>query len=142
MSDELKPPPNVSGQVGYRNPPEHTRFKKGQSGNPKGRPKGSLNMATVLARTLHEKVIINENGQRKVVTKLEAAIKQLVNKAAAGDLRALQHLASLVQSAEDQAAQTPPADAFLSEDDQKVVQGILERFANAHGDKENANNSR
>ena len=78
--------------VGYRSPPEATRFKKGVSGNPRGRPKGSLNVATVLTKTLRERVTITENGRRKTVTKLEAALKQLVNKAAAGDLRALHHL--------------------------------------------------
>jgi Family of unknown function (DUF5681) len=140
MDDSGKREELNAGKVGYRNPPKHTRFKKGESGNPKGRPKGTLNMATVLARTLREKVIINENGQRKVVTKLEAAVKQLVNKAASGDLRALRHLAGLVLSAEEQAAQTPRADAPLSEDDQKVVQGILQRFENAHeGGEEDAN---
>ena len=117
-------------EVGFGKPPAGTRFQKGQSGNPKGRPKGRLNMATVLARTLREKVVINENGQRKVITKLEAAVKQLVNKAASGELRALRHLADLVASAEERAAQAPAADAAISEDDQEVVQGILERFGN------------
>jgi hypothetical protein len=119
-------------RVGYRNPPLHTQFRKGQSGNPKGRPKGTLNLATVLAQTLREKVTINENGQRKVITKLEAAIKQLVNKAAAGDLRALRHLADLVVSAEERAAQGSVADTAMSEDDRKVVQGILERLSNVN----------
>jgi len=117
-------------RVGYGKPPKLTRFRKGESGNPKGRPKGTLNMATVLARTLREKVIINENGQRKSLTKLEAAVKQLVNKAASGDLRALRHLADLVASAEERMTQTPGATTTLNEDDQKVVQGILERFGN------------
>jgi hypothetical protein len=108
-------------EVGFGKPPAVTRFKKGRSGNPKGRPKGTLNMATVLARTLREKVVINENGQRKIITKLEAAVKQLVNKAASGDLRALRHLADLVASAEERAAQAPAADTPMSEDDQKVV---------------------
>src|ERR1700722_14543367 len=68
--------------VGFSKPPEESRFRKGVSGNPKGRPKGRPNIATVLERTLQEKVVINENGVRKTVTKLEAAIKQLMNKAA------------------------------------------------------------
>ncbi|HTV56705.1 MAG TPA: DUF5681 domain-containing protein, partial [Terriglobia bacterium] len=75
--------------VGYGKPPENTRFKKGVSGNPKGRPKGSLNVANAFAKALREKVVIVEHGQRKSVTKFEAALKQLVNKAASGDLRAL-----------------------------------------------------
>ena len=116
-------------EVGFGKPPAGTRFQKGHSGNPKGRPKGTLNKATVLARTLREKVIINENGQRKIITKLEAAVKQLVNKAASGDLRALRHLADLVSSAEERAAQAPVTNTTISEDDQKVVQGILERFS-------------
>ena len=132
MDNSGKPEELNTGRVGYRNPPKHTQFKKGESGNPEGRPKGTLNMATVLARTLREKVIINENGQRKVITKLEAAVKQLVNKAASGDLRALRHLADLVVSAEERAAQAPVADTSISEDDQKVVQGILERFGSGN----------
>jgi len=132
MDNSGKPEELNTGRVGYRNPPQNTRFKKGESGNPKGRPKGTLNMASVLARTLREKVIINENGQRKVITKLEAAVKQLVNKAASGDLRALRHLADLVVSAEERTAQAPAADAAISGDDQKVVQGILERFGNVN----------
>jgi hypothetical protein len=127
MGDEMKLP---DYEVGFGKPPAGTRFKKGQSGNPKGRPKGTLNIASVLARTLREKVVVNENGRRKVITKLEAAVKQLVNKAASGDLYALRHLANLVASAEERAAQSPVAASSLSEDDQKVVQGILQRFSN------------
>jgi len=124
-------------EVGFGKPPAGTRFKKGQSGNPKGRPKGTLNMATVLARTLREKVVVNESGRRKTITKLEAAVKQLVNKAASGDLGALRHLANLVASAEERAAQLPGAASTLSEDDQRVVRGILERFGNQNtGGKE------
>ena len=40
--------------VGYRKPPMHSRFKKGKSGNPNGRPKGTVNFATVLLKTLRE----------------------------------------------------------------------------------------
>jgi hypothetical protein len=115
-------------KVGYGNPPENTRFKKGQSGNPQGRPKGTLNMATVLERTLREKVVINESGRRKTVTKLEAAIKQLTNKAASGDLKALQLLAALVRSAEERGTQAASPNSVLDEADEKVVLGILNRL--------------
>lgn len=125
---------NDNFEVGFGKPPAHTRFRKGQSGNPQGRPKGSLNLATVLEKTLNEKVVINENGRRKTITKREAAVKQLVNKAASGDLRALHQLASLVRAAEAKAeAAAVSADAnipemLLVESDLKVLEGIISRF--------------
>jgi len=115
-------------RIGYRNPPEATRFKKGRSGNPNGRRKGSLNVATVFARTLREKVVVNENGQRKTITKFEAAIKQFVNRAASGDLRALQLLVNLSREAETREGQSQPNRLALSESDQKVMEGILKRL--------------
>ncbi len=130
MQDSAEKSQSVSGakQVGYRNPPEATRFRKGQSGNPKGRGKGSLNVATVFAQTLREKVVVKENGQRKTMTKLEAAIKQFVNKAASGDLRALQLLVRLSREAETRENQPQPNSLALSESDQKVMEGIMKRF--------------
>ena len=117
-----------TSQVGYCNPPGHARFKKGQSGNPKGRPKGTLNMATVLERALREKVVINENGRRKTVTKLEASIKQLINKAASGELKALQLLTALVRSAEERSIKEPTSNSALDEFDEQVFLGILNRL--------------
>ena len=93
-----------------------------------GRRKGSLNVATVFAQTLREKVVVNENGQRKTVTKFEAAIKQFVNKAASGDLRALQLLVSLSREAETRERESQPKSMTLHESDQKVIEGILKRF--------------
>jgi Family of unknown function (DUF5681) len=138
MNDEINSDEPNPTRVGYCNPPERTRFKLGQSGNPKGRPKGTLNMATVLERALREKVIVNENGTRKRVTKLEAAVKQVINKAASGDLKALQLLASLVRSAEERALQVPATASGIDESDEKVVLGILQRLeTTGQGDPEN-----
>jgi len=142
MQDSPEKSQTVNGakQVGYRNPPEATRFKKGQSGNPKGRQKGSLNVATVFARTLREKVVVNENGQRKTMTKFEAAIKQFVNKAASGDLRALQLLVTLSREAETHESRPQPNSLALSESDQKVIEGIMKRFHAVTGDQGGARN--
>jgi hypothetical protein len=133
--------PNTT-RTGYCNPPEHTRFKRGKSGNPRGRPQGTLNIATVLARTLRAKVVVNENGKRKKITKLEAAIQQLTDKATSGDLKALQLLTGLVRFAEDHTVQTVIRDDTLDEVDEKVVLGILKRLElTEKGDQENANES-
>jgi hypothetical protein len=92
---------NDHAEVGYGKPPKRRQFKEGQSGNPKGRPKGSRNIGTVLEKTLRESVVINENGRRRTISKLEAAVKQLVNGAASGDLPAFRILASLASVGED-----------------------------------------
>ena len=62
-------------RIGYRRPPLRTRFRPGQSGNPRGRPGGARNLSTVIAAALGEKVAVTENGRRRRITKLEAAIK-------------------------------------------------------------------
>jgi len=127
MKDDAK---NEPYEVGYGKPPKHAQFKKGQSGNLKGRPKGTLNLATVLERTLREQVVINENGRRKVITKLEAAITQLVNKAASGDAHAMRYLCHLVISAEERSVVVEPITEF-SDTDRKVMDNILKRFQQA-----------
>jgi Family of unknown function (DUF5681) len=113
--------------VGYGKPPEHTRFRKGVSGNPRGRPKGTRNFGTVFNSALQEKVGINENGKRRTITKFAAACKQLVNKAASGDLQAMRQLTQLLGLAEDgNIAAKSKAD--LSESDKKIMAGLLERM--------------
>ena len=72
--------------IGYKKPPRHTRYSNGQSGNPKGRPKGKRNLGNILLNAFNEKVVITENGKRKVITKIEATLKQIVNKAVSGDV--------------------------------------------------------
>jgi hypothetical protein len=84
--------------VGKGKPPEHTRFQKGQSGNPRGRRKGSKNVATLLEQVLNERVVVTENGKRKRITKLQAMLKQLANKAASGDHRAIKLLMPLAET--------------------------------------------
>jgi Family of unknown function (DUF5681) len=54
---------------------------------------------------LSERVAVNDNGRRRRVTKLEAAVKQLVNRAASGEARATQLLMALVQANEARPAQ-------------------------------------
>ena len=93
--------------VGYKKPPLATRFQKGVSGNPRGRPKGARNLSTVVAAALNEKVLITENGRKRRISKYEAAVKQLVNRAAGGEARATQLLLGLIQAGEARAAEAP-----------------------------------
>jgi len=93
----------------------------------------------VLARTLREKVVIDENGKRKTVSKLEAAIAQLVSKATSGDAQAIRYLCQLVTSAEERSVVVEPT-TQLSETDQKVMANILKRFQESLKEKNNEAN--
>jgi hypothetical protein len=90
-------------EIGYGKPPRGCGFKKGQSGNPRGRPPGSKNLTTLLNETLNETVTITENGRRRKITKREAVIKQLVNKSASADARSLKILLDLMLNLEARA---------------------------------------
>jgi hypothetical protein len=94
--------------VGYRRPPIASRFSPGASGNPRGRPRGARGLSSLVTAALGERVAITENGRRKRITKLEAAVKQLVNRAAGGDARATQLILALVQSQEAKPTATEP----------------------------------
>ena len=87
-------------EVGYGKPPVATQFQKGQSGNPKGRRRGSKNLATMIQEALNEKVVVTLNGRRKKVSKLEAGFIQQSNKAASGDLRAMKLMLELLLGAQ------------------------------------------
>ena len=65
-------------EIGYRRPPPKSRFTKGQSGNPKGRPKGSNNFLKVLEKELSQPIVVTENGKKKKVTRLQALVMRLV----------------------------------------------------------------
>jgi Family of unknown function (DUF5681) len=73
-------------KVGPGRPPLHTRFRKGQSGNPGGRSQKKLH--ALLADALNEQVFVTVGGERRKITKREAVVHQLVNKSATADLRA------------------------------------------------------
>lgn len=84
-------------EVGYGKPPQHTRFAPGQSGNRKGRPKKQMELRTAFLNELNDPVVVTESNRRKTITKQEVMIKQLVNKAASGDLGSIKLVHELLQ---------------------------------------------
>jgi predicted phage terminase large subunit-like protein len=102
--------------VGYGKPPLHTRFQKGRSGNPNGRPRGKKNMSTLLSAALDASIIVVENGRRKKITKREAIVTQLVNKSASADLKATQIVLALLRDVESQADGSANPAAFTEAD--------------------------
>ena len=115
---------NDDDKVGYGNPPKHSRFRKGQSGNARGRPKNSRNFATDLQEMLGGKMTIAENGRRRKVSTQQAALLRLQEKALKGDARALDKLLGLAQqSSEDMAARAAERELTSGEDE------ILQRYS-------------
>jgi hypothetical protein len=117
-------------QVGYGKPPRHTRFKRGQSGNPRGRPRGSKNLPTLLTEALNKRVIVAENEGRRKITKREAIITQLVNRSAKADLRAIKILLDIIQDIERRTEPTSPETSFGLAD-QKVIEQLKARLNGA-----------
>jgi hypothetical protein len=82
------------GRVGYRRPPKQTRFKPGQSGNPKGRPKHVRTLKSEFLEELGEVIRVREGDREMKISKQRAFVKALVSAAIRGDMRATSALVS------------------------------------------------
>jgi len=105
-------------EVGFGKPPTATRFKPGETRNPKGRPRGSKNVTTILRKEADEKMEFVEDGKRKKMTKMEIATRQQINKAVKGDTKAYAHAFDALRKEEARAEQyaAPAAPPFDSRD--------------------------
>lgn len=112
--------------IGYGKPPKHSQFKKGQSGNPNGRPRKSRNLRTLIQEELETPVILQENGQQIKTTKAAAMSKRIVNKALSGDPRAIQTLIRMMpQEQQDDVVE-------LSDDDLAAFIDLRQRIEVDH----------
>ena len=114
--------------VGYKHPPKATQFKPGRSGNPKGRPRGAKNFATALEDELAARVLITENGKRRTISKRQAIAKQIVNKAASGDLKAIPVVLNETRLREEGLSVSFPSQIFSTLADQQVMASIVARI--------------
>ena len=115
MSDEFK--------HGYKCPPKTDQFKPGQSGNPRGRPKGTRNLTTDLDKMLRKRIRIRENGETREISRQEAILLSLFNKAMqGGDVRAANTIVGMVlklnppKPAEEAAEEITESDRAIIED--------------------------
>ena len=114
MSDE--------SNSGYKRPPKTAQFKPGKSGNPRGRPKGTRNLKTDLDRILRKRIRIRENGETREISRQEAILLSLFNKAMqGGDVRAANTIVAMVlklnpPEPDDEAAEE------VTESDRKIIE--------------------
>ncbi len=114
-------------EVGYAKPPKESQFQKGESGNPRGRPKGRKNHMTVLYQAMNETITITENNKRTTVTKFEAVMKQIMNQALKGNgpltRLVVTHLLPLAERIDAQQG----SKRVTSVEDQQILNDLMNR---------------
>ena len=119
MAERMRPKRTSSDyEVGYKKPPKSGQFKKGQSGNPAGRSRGSKNFKTYVLDMFKSRVTVTKDGKRRKVTVPEAFLMRLVEKALNGDARAMCELRTLLQA---YAIEDSPQTEALSSDDEALI---------------------
>jgi len=113
--------------TGYMHPPREYCWKKGESGNPEGRPRGHRNLAAALTAVLHENVSRPVDGEEREMTKLEAVTRELVDKALEGDPRLLHELLGEIHKKESQ-AELDASGEPLPEVDREVLEALYARL--------------
>jgi len=121
--------PEDEYNVGYKKPPKHTQFKPGQSGNPRGRPKGSKNLKTELAEALAETVIVREGDVTRTVSKRRALLTSQVNRAIKGDAKSAALITSLDSRLLDEGDDPVRITEIIHEDDRAVVETLKHRLS-------------
>src|SRR5467141_3700983 len=118
--------------VGYKKPPQHSRFQPGRAGNPRGKQKGVRNLGSDVKRTLEVPVRLNEQGRARRVSTQEAALLRLREKALKGDARSLDRFLELAKIFNTSTAADPLGDEALAAEDQAILDAYAERFDPDH----------
>jgi hypothetical protein len=121
--------------VGYKKPPLRTRFRKGESGNPKGRPKGTKNFKTDLVEELSELVLVREGTSERRLSKQRAMLKSLTAKAIKGDTRAASIVVGLVHRLLE--TDISPPDEPLSAEEEEILDAFEARMEERHRQTDN-----
>jgi Family of unknown function (DUF5681) len=101
------------------------KFRKGQSGNPKGRPKGSKSLTTLIMEAARDQVSVEIDGKPRKFSTLQGAVAQLVSKAARGDQKAIVELLDRIDAIE---ARNRPSEFPLSQPDVEVLRAAYDRM--------------
>jgi Family of unknown function (DUF5681) len=115
--------------VGYGNPPKHTRFKPGQSGNPRGRPRKSKNISDLIKEELDAKIDIREGQKTQRVSRREALVKRMVSLALGGNIKVLDWI---VKNCPD-ALNDPHTESFNEQDARERIRATFKNIVERYG---------
>ncbi len=118
---------NRDYKVGYKRPPKEHQFKKGISGNPKGRPKNNATFVENVLDEMQEKIMVKESGKQKKITKKQALAKKLVAEALNGKNSAIKLLLPILAS---ETNLTKEVDEELSANDAQIIEDYITRRFN------------
>jgi hypothetical protein len=125
----------ASQKVPAGDPPKHTQFRKGVSGNPKGRPKGAKNLRTLIMEAARDQVTATIGGKTRRISKIQATTMQLATKAAGGDQAAMGKFLDWIDEIETRAAAAKPTQFPLSAPDVEVLRAIYDRMKQCDPDR-------
>jgi hypothetical protein len=120
-----------SAAVGYGRPPVYTRFKPGKSGNPKGRPKDSRNLRTIIQDALRTKIVLRQGQGKRSITKLEGIVLRQVDDALKGDGKAA--LAALKIAAQVGLLDVPESEIEAAADLSPSENEMVDEFLSSKG---------
>ena len=114
--------------VGYGKPPKKNQFQKGQSGNPKGRPKGATSFGLAVRKQLSEKVQLIQNGKPRKVSKADAVIMRVMKDALEGKPRAQTEILKLAQAYLPDDTQSDVLEQPVAAEDQALIDAFVKRM--------------
>ncbi len=115
-------------EIGYGKPPKDSQFKKGQSGNPKGRPAGVRNFKTELNEVINSKVTVNRDGKKQSISAKRAVFLKLTEKSLSGNVPAIRTLIDLIRTYDEEEIDSAARD--LSAEDTRILERFIEQIQN------------
>ena len=120
-------------EIGYGRPPKSTRFKPGQSGNPKGRKKGSKNTYSLLRDILNQKVAVNTTDKGTIqITKQQAILLQASNQAVSGEVKAIGFIMPHMLKMDEKEAEREALNKQLNINDKQIIEIWLKNNGTKH----------
>ncbi len=116
----------MSDEVGYGKPPKSSQFRPGQSGNPKGRPKGARNFKTEVREVMKTRMTVTQNGKQKRITTRKAMVLRLTEKALSGNNQSMRMWLDLARDYDED--EVDSIAKSMSPDDASILEMFAEKI--------------